>query len=170
MVKTLWINISIENCHKFFYNWNNFTNCRNMMIVYQKKFHENFDKIISQFVKTPCKHKHKKMSWHDEKLCKFASNEISLWRKVVCLFCFVCHGDISQILMLLVMLLVPLESFQGIVVHQFSFIMCWPIYCKKYWRLNIIFIKKSFKPKQKLIGKFGCTLYNWKPLNEYNLM
>jgi hypothetical protein len=30
------------------------------MIVYRKKIHENFDQIISQFVKTPYKFKHKK--------------------------------------------------------------------------------------------------------------
>lgn len=43
-------------------------------------------------------------------------------------------------------------------------------YIIKNLKIEHNFIKKSFKPKQIIIGEFGCTLYSWKPLNEYNLM
>jgi hypothetical protein len=65
--------------------------------------------------------------------------------------------EISQTMMPLATLLISLESFQWVAVHQVGFIMFQPT-MKKLLNIEQFFIKNSLKSWQKIVGEFGHTL------------
>ncbi len=84
---------------------------------------------------------------------KYVIYKIYLWRNVVC------HIQISQTMVPFIAVLVPLESCQGGGMHQIDFVMLQTI-VRKLLNIKHFASKKSFKSKQKNLGKFGHALGN----------
>jgi hypothetical protein len=97
------------------------------------------------------------------RLMPLKTSNIYLWKKVVW---FVCHIEISQTMVCLVMLLVSLEIFQWIKVYQIGFIM-FQLIVKKSLKTNFswkfIWIKQiimEFGPLLVFLQNFGFIGFN----------
>jgi len=96
---------------------------------------------ILKFLIWNCWTSFSKINTYFAKKCQSAI--ISLWRKVVCLFCFVCTNEIHWTRMLQIVFLVSLESSQRGGVHGAWFHDVWSCGAKvlEYWMISSLKIK-----------------------------
>ncbi len=90
-------------------------------------------------------------------------NAIYLWRKVVCLFCFVCTYEIHWTGMLQIAFLVSLESSWGGGVHGLGFMTFGLVVQKvlEYWMTSSLKFSEELECAFGVVGKILMSRIKW---------